>query len=283
MAPHAAVRRVLAASALRRTDTAGPSRNLTPTRFWQLVKYEAPISMQRSHAGRDPREASVHVPGALARLRLGLRLPHAGACSVCDVLHTAACSTGAMSWPAAAQSRLPTGHAGVRQCCARGGDAVRRRAHTGQQEIQQCDGASQSSFETRAARCFRVAGSAALVRSAAARAQQTARPCRCSCDVARTCVQFGGGKSTGFGLVYDDVDAVKRFEPKYRQARLGLLEIKSTSRKQMKERRRRAKKHRGQKKAESARHCLPDVLWVACAWGLDRNDCQVRHGFAACT
>jgi len=65
-------------------------------------------------------------------------------------------------------------------------------------------------------------------------------------------VQFGGGKSTGFGLVYDDVEAVKRFEPKYRQARLGLLEIKSTSRKQMKERRRRAKKHRGQKKAESA-------------------------------
>lgn len=85
------------------------------------------------------------------------------------------------------------------------------------------------------------------------------------------CVQFGGGKSTGFGLVYDDVDAVKRFEPKYRQARLGLLEIKSTSRKQMKERRRRAKKHRGQKKAESAplaTVCMPSPtapLSVVCA------------------
>lgn len=28
--------------------------------------------------------------------------------------------------------------------------------------------------------------------------------------------QFGGGKSTGFGLIYDDVKAAERFEPKYR-------------------------------------------------------------------
>lgn len=65
------------------------------------------------------------------------------------------------------------------------------------------------------------------------------------------CLQFGGGKSTGFGLIYDTVDDVKHFEPKHRQARLGLLTLKTTARKQMKERRRRAKKHRGVKKAES--------------------------------
>lgn len=64
-------------------------------------------------------------------------------------------------------------------------------------------------------------------------------------------VQFGGGKSTGFGLIYDDKEALMRFEPKHRQARIGLLTLKSGSRKQMKERRRRAMKHRGQKKAES--------------------------------
>lgn len=30
---------------------------------------------------------------------------------------------------------------------------------------------------------------------------------------------FGGGKSTGFGLIYDTVKSFKDFEPKYRQAR----------------------------------------------------------------
>ena len=69
-------------------------------------------------------------------------------------------------------------------------------------------------------------------------------------------LQFGGGKSTGFGLIYEDLEALKRFEPAHRQARLGLVELKSTARKQMKERRRRAKKARGQKKAESARRLM---------------------------
>jgi small subunit ribosomal protein S24e len=31
---------------------------------------------------------------------------------------------------------------------------------------------------------------------------------------------FGGGKSTGFGLVYDSLDAAKKFEPKYRLMRV---------------------------------------------------------------
>lgn len=34
----------------------------------------------------------------------------------------------------------------------------------------------------------------------------------------RTC--FGGGKSTGFGLIYDTLDQAKKFEPKYRLARV---------------------------------------------------------------
>jgi ribosomal protein S24E len=34
--------------------------------------------------------------------------------------------------------------------------------------------------------------------------------------------QFGGGKSTGFGLIYDSVDAAKKFEPKYRLIRVHL-------------------------------------------------------------
>ena len=35
---------------------------------------------------------------------------------------------------------------------------------------------------------------------------------------------FGGGKSTGFGLIYDTMDFAKKFEPKYRllrQVKLG--------------------------------------------------------------
>ena len=44
-----------------------------------------------------------------------------------------------------------------------------------------------------------------------------------STDVAalkvRVRMQFGGGKSTGFGLIYDDLEALKRFEPDYRKVR----------------------------------------------------------------
>lgn len=36
--------------------------------------------------------------------------------------------------------------------------------------------------------------------------------------------QFGGGKSTGFGLIYDSVNDAKRFEPKYR-----LIRVRSAS------------------------------------------------------
>ena len=31
---------------------------------------------------------------------------------------------------------------------------------------------------------------------------------------------FGGGKSTGFALIYDSLDSAKKFEPKYRLQRV---------------------------------------------------------------
>ena len=32
--------------------------------------------------------------------------------------------------------------------------------------------------------------------------------------------KFGGGKSTGFALIYDSVDFLKKFEPKHRLGRV---------------------------------------------------------------
>jgi small subunit ribosomal protein S24e len=61
---------------------------------------------------------------------------------------------------------------------------------------------------------------------------------------------FGGGKSTGFALIYDTLDFAKKFEPKHRLARHGLFEQKRPSRKQRKERKNRMKKVRGTKKAK---------------------------------
>ncbi|XP_054291225.1 small ribosomal subunit protein eS24 isoform X1 [Pongo pygmaeus] len=60
---------------------------------------------------------------------------------------------------------------------------------------------------------------------------------------------FGGGKTTGFGMIYDSLDYAKKNEPKHRLARHGLYEKKKTSRKQRKERKNRMKKVRGTAKA----------------------------------
>jgi len=57
--------------------------------------------------------------------------------------------------------------------------------------------------------------------------------------------KYGGGLSKGFCLIYDDVEAAKKFEPKYRLARFGLLTKKQTSRRQIKEAKNRGKKTRG--------------------------------------
>lgn len=34
---------------------------------------------------------------------------------------------------------------------------------------------------------------------------------------------FGGGKSTGFGLIYDSVENAKKYEPKYRLIRVSFF------------------------------------------------------------
>ena len=62
--------------------------------------------------------------------------------------------------------------------------------------------------------------------------------------------QFGGGKTTGFGLIYDTLENANRCEPKYRLARHGLLELKKSGRKQRKERKNRQKKVRDTAKAK---------------------------------
>ncbi|KAF8565532.1 hypothetical protein P879_10255 [Paragonimus westermani] len=59
--------------------------------------------------------------------------------------------------------------------------------------------------------------------------------------------KFGGGKSTGFALVYDSLDHAKKFEPRYRLARNGLVTIPTKGRKLRKERKNKAKKVRGTK------------------------------------
>ncbi|KYQ91231.1 40S ribosomal protein S24 [Tieghemostelium lacteum] len=59
---------------------------------------------------------------------------------------------------------------------------------------------------------------------------------------------FGGGKTTGFGLIYDTLEIAKKFEPKYRLARAGLYTRPQTSRKQRKEKKNRLKKGKTTKK-----------------------------------
>eukprot|EP00742_Colponemidia_sp_Colp-10_P007002 GILJ01007515.1.p2 GENE.GILJ01007515.1~~GILJ01007515.1.p2 ORF type:complete len:147 (+),score=38.65 GILJ01007515.1:31-441(+) len=62
--------------------------------------------------------------------------------------------------------------------------------------------------------------------------------------------KFGGGKTTGFGLIYDDVASLKRLEPNYRKARLGFGKKRLPARKSIKERRNRDAKIRGTKKGK---------------------------------
>eukprot|EP00735_Rhodelphis_limneticus_P008595 TRINITY_DN2169_c0_g1::TRINITY_DN2169_c0_g1_i1::g.12862::m.12862 TRINITY_DN2169_c0_g1::TRINITY_DN2169_c0_g1_i1::g.12862 ORF type:complete len:150 (+),score=50.74,sp/Q90YQ0/RS24_ICTPU/62.12/4e-52,Ribosomal_S24e/PF01282.14/7.7e-32 TRINITY_DN2169_c0_g1_i1:41-451(+) len=56
---------------------------------------------------------------------------------------------------------------------------------------------------------------------------------------------FGGGKSSGFGVIYDSLDSAKKVEPKYRLRRSGLAKAHEGSRKQRKEKKNRLKKLRG--------------------------------------
>merc|ERR1712169_79553 len=52
--------------------------------------------------------------------------------------------------------------------------------------------------------------------------------------------QFGGGKSSGFGLIYDTIAAAKCYEPRYRLVREELATKVESSRKQRKERKNKA-------------------------------------------
>merc|ERR1711871_1345967 len=63
-------------------------------------------------------------------------------------------------------------------------------------------------------------------------------------------VAFGGGRSTGFGIIYDSLVAAKKFSQKYLLTRFEMGKAKGVARKQRKERKNRAKKLRGIKKAK---------------------------------
>ncbi|RYO73822.1 hypothetical protein DL766_001812 [Monosporascus sp. MC13-8B] len=66
--------------------------------------------------------------------------------------------------------------------------------------------------------------------------------------------QFGGGKTTGFALVYDSPEAMKKFEPKYRLVRVGLAtKAERASRQQRKQRKNRQKTLRGTAKVKGAK------------------------------
>ncbi|KAL8727851.1 MAG: hypothetical protein Q9181_005557 [Wetmoreana brouardii] len=65
--------------------------------------------------------------------------------------------------------------------------------------------------------------------------------------------QYGGGKSTGFALIYDSQEVMKKFEPHYRLVRYGqATKVEKASRQQRKQRKNRAKTVRGTAKAKGA-------------------------------
>mmetsp|Transcript_122154 Transcript_122154/g.390690 ORF Transcript_122154/g.390690 Transcript_122154/m.390690 type:complete len:133 (-) Transcript_122154:113-511(-) len=64
---------------------------------------------------------------------------------------------------------------------------------------------------------------------------------------------FGGGRSTGFGLIYENLDKMKKFEPKYRLKRAGLgAEKAGAGRRSKKDTKNRRKKVRGKEKTKAA-------------------------------
>ncbi|KAH8171250.1 ribosomal protein s24e domain-containing protein [Sarocladium implicatum] len=65
---------------------------------------------------------------------------------------------------------------------------------------------------------------------------------------------FGGGKTTGFALVYDSPEAMKKFEPQYRLVRVGMAtKAERASRQQRKQRKNRQKTLRGTAKVKGAK------------------------------
>ncbi|KAI9719259.1 MAG: hypothetical protein M1812_003589 [Candelaria pacifica] len=65
--------------------------------------------------------------------------------------------------------------------------------------------------------------------------------------------QYGGGKSTGFALIYESAAELKQFEPHYRLVRIGAAtKIEKASRQQRKQRKNRSKEVRGTAKTKGA-------------------------------
>ena len=64
--------------------------------------------------------------------------------------------------------------------------------------------------------------------------------------------KFGGGRSTGFALIYDSVDDRKKYDQKLLLRRDGLYVKKGPTRKMKKEMKGRTKKVRGTAKAKAA-------------------------------
>ena len=61
---------------------------------------------------------------------------------------------------------------------------------------------------------------------------------------------FGGGRTTGFCLIYDNNDYLLKYEPKYRLRRMKILEPKINNRKARKELKTKRKKVRGKEKSK---------------------------------
>eukprot|EP00657_Telonema_sp_P-1_P011350 TRINITY_DN63_c0_g1_i1.p1 TRINITY_DN63_c0_g1~~TRINITY_DN63_c0_g1_i1.p1 ORF type:complete len:140 (-),score=50.22 TRINITY_DN63_c0_g1_i1:222-641(-) len=65
---------------------------------------------------------------------------------------------------------------------------------------------------------------------------------------------YGGGKTTGFALVYDSTKDAQDIEPRHRLVKIGLSEaVSKTARKQRKEKKNREKKFRGTRKEKRVR------------------------------
>lgn len=63
--------------------------------------------------------------------------------------------------------------------------------------------------------------------------------------------QFGGGRSVGFGMIYESVDKAKKFEPKHRLVRSGVIvKAVKTGRRMKKDIKNKAKKVRAAEKAK---------------------------------
>lgn len=64
---------------------------------------------------------------------------------------------------------------------------------------------------------------------------------------------YGGGRSTGFGLVYDSLEDVKKFEPRHRLVAANLEKAKSRKRKQWKDLKKKKRETWGTGKRAAAR------------------------------